>query len=111
MRVELGAAKPMDEVIAAWRGAIEGDGDLRRGPRERTRAGDSPRRRALPGATPDAALRYGETPGWDSLAHMQLVGEIEDSFDVMLEAEDVVAMSSFDEAVRILGKQGVAFSD
>ena len=41
---------------------------------------------------------------------MQLVGEIEDTFDIMLETDDVIDMSSYGAALGILGKYGVEFS-
>lgn len=53
-------------------------------------------------------VKYQETEGWDSLAHMALVGEIEDRFEIMLETDDVIDMSSFDIALEILKKYGVA---
>ena len=37
-----------------------------------------------PDATDWANLAYRGIPEWDSVAHMQLVGEIEDTFDIML---------------------------
>ena len=52
-------------------------------------------------------LRYQDNEKWDSLAHMSLVATIEDEFSVMIDTDDVIGMSSFDEAVRILGKYGV----
>jgi acyl carrier protein len=54
-------------------------------------------------------LEYRKIPQWDSLAHMQLVEEIEDSFNVMLETDDVIALSSFNQAKVILSKYGVVF--
>jgi acyl carrier protein len=54
-------------------------------------------------------LAYGECPEWDSLAHMALVAELENAFGLMLDTEDIIAMSSVAEIRRILGKQGVAF--
>lgn len=54
------------------------------------------------------AVRYGETPGWDSLAHMQLITELEDSCDILIDTDDVIDLSSFDKAVEILAKYGVA---
>jgi acyl carrier protein len=61
---------------------------------------------------PDAdheALAYRETPTWDSVAHMQLIVAIEGVFDVMLETEEVLALSSFPEARNILRKHGITF--
>ena len=55
-------------------------------------------------------LAYRGIPEWDSVAHMQLVGEIEDAFDIMLETDDVIDMSSFIKAKEILGKYGIDFS-
>ena len=52
-------------------------------------------------------LTYRGIPEWDSVAHMQLVGEIEDSFDIMLETDDVIGMSSYTLAKEILAKYGV----
>lgn len=54
------------------------------------------------------ALAYGVTPGWDSVAHMNLVAEIENTFNVMLSTEDVIDMSSFSKAKEIVAKQGVS---
>jgi acyl carrier protein len=54
-------------------------------------------------------LSYRGAEEWDSVAHMQLVGEIEQVFDVMLETQDVLAMSSFNKAVSILVRHGVSF--
>ncbi len=49
-------------------------------------------------------LKYSETPYWDSVAHMALVAAIEESFDIMLDTEDVIDMSSFLKAQQILAK-------
>ncbi|MCX7735871.1 MAG: acyl carrier protein [Candidatus Kapabacteria bacterium] len=53
-------------------------------------------------------LSYGSL-GWDSVAHMKIIAAIEDSFDIMLETEDVIDMSSFKKAKEILTKYGIAF--
>jgi acyl carrier protein len=55
-------------------------------------------------------LAYGQTAGWDSVAHMTLVNEIETGFDIMLDTNDVIGMSSFIKARGILGKYGVVFA-
>lgn len=63
---------------------------------------------------PDAAvddLQYQDNAQWDSLAHMSLVAAIEDEFEIMIDTDDVINMSSFAEAVRILGKYGVDFNE
>lgn len=52
-------------------------------------------------------LAYRNIPEWDSVAHMQVVAEIEDAFDIMLETDDVIGMSSFPVTIEILAKYGV----
>jgi acyl carrier protein len=54
-------------------------------------------------------LAYSSIPEWDSIAHLGLVAEIEDVFDVALETDDIIDLSSVAEARRILTKLGVAF--
>lgn len=63
------------------------------------------------GLAPDVdptGLAYAQNPAWDSVAHMQLIGALESEFDIMLETDDVIAMSSFREAERIVRNYGVA---
>ncbi|GIJ51683.1 acyl carrier protein [Virgisporangium aliadipatigenens] len=62
----------------------------------------------LPAEVDWSALAYRKVPEWDSVAHMQLVGEIEEAFGVMLDTADVLGMSSFAAARDILSKHGVA---
>lgn len=54
-------------------------------------------------------LKYRGIREWDSVAHMQLVGEIEEAFDVRLDSDDVIGMSSYTIAKEILGKYDVVF--
>jgi acyl carrier protein len=49
-------------------------------------------------------LRYAEIPQWDSVAHMALVAAIEEGFDIMIDTEDVIDMSSFEKAKQIVSK-------
>ena len=55
-------------------------------------------------------LEYRGIPQWDSVAHMAVVAEIEDAFDVMLEVDDVIGMSSYKVTKDILAKYGLAFA-
>jgi acyl carrier protein len=52
---------------------------------------------------------YGQTAGWDSTAHMGLVAGIENHFDIMLDTQDLIDLSSFGKATEILVKYGVTF--
>jgi acyl carrier protein len=53
------------------------------------------------------SLAYGKHEKWDSIAHMALVAELEDAFDIMLDTDDVIAMSSYPVALEILRRYGV----
>lgn len=67
-------------------------------------------RGALASAEDDGAIRAAEYrmfPGWDSIAHMQLIADIEAAFDVMLDTDQVIDMSSFAKAKSILLSHGV----
>jgi acyl carrier protein len=57
-----------------------------------------------------SSLTYRGIPEWDSVAHMQVIAEIEDAFDIMLEIDDVTGMSSFEIAKDILTKYDLSFS-
>jgi acyl carrier protein len=54
-------------------------------------------------------LAYNSTPAWDSVAHMALVAEIDDQFDIMLETDDVLELSSFAKAKELLKKYDITF--
>ena len=58
---------------------------------------------------PVDSLEYRGIEKWDSLAHMSLIAALEDEFDVMIDIDDVIDMSSFAKAREILGKLGVEF--
>ena len=49
-------------------------------------------------------LKYNETTGWDSLAHMRIVASLEEVFDCIMETDDILDMSSFRKALEIMGK-------
>ncbi len=54
-------------------------------------------------------LRYGKIQQWDSVAHMGLIAEIEDTFEVMLDTDDIIDMSSYLIIKEILGRYDVSF--
>ena len=55
------------------------------------------------------ALAYRQIEQWDSVAHMVLIAELEDQFDVLLDTDDVIDLSSFDKCKEILSKHGFSF--
>lgn len=54
-------------------------------------------------------LQYNTIKEWDSTAHMVLISELENTFDVMLDTDDIIDMSSVAKAKEILGKYDVSF--
>jgi acyl carrier protein len=54
-----------------------------------------------------ADLAYNSISAWDSVAHMTLVAAIEQEFDLMLDTDDIIGMSSVAKAEEILRKHGV----
>ena len=49
-------------------------------------------------------LQYASIPQWDSVAHMTLIVCLEDEFDIMIDTDDVIDMSSFKKAKEIVAK-------
>lgn len=54
-------------------------------------------------------LQYNSIDEWDSVGHMALVAELEDTFDIMLDTDDIIAMSSPKKAREILEKYEIEF--
>ncbi|WP_047979872.1 acyl carrier protein [Ornithinibacillus contaminans] len=54
-------------------------------------------------------LTYNSVPEWDSVGHMALIAEIEDTFDIMLDTDDVLDISSFAKTKEILTKYDIFF--
>ncbi|MEA4928321.1 MAG: acyl carrier protein [Candidatus Limiplasma sp.] len=53
------------------------------------------------------ALVYGQSKAWDSVGHMALVAALEDAFNIMLEMDDIIDLSSFEKGKEILRKYAV----
>jgi acyl carrier protein len=49
-------------------------------------------------------LKYNSIPEWDSVAHMSLIAELEDVYDIMLDTDDIVAMETVEKIRTILVK-------
>lgn len=49
-------------------------------------------------------LKYNTIHQWDSVAHMALIAAIEEGFDIMIDADDVIGMSSFAKAKEIVSR-------
>lgn len=44
----------------------------------------------------------GDIPGWDSLGHVSLMAEIQDTFGKHIPVEDAIEVESIDDIVRLL---------
>ena len=51
-------------------------------------------------------LEYQAIPEWDSVGHMELVTVIEDTFDIMMDTDDIVDLSSYER----VGRQNMTLS-
>tara|TARA_B110000211_G_scaffold230837_1_gene291155 strand:- start:7333 stop:7569 length:237 start_codon:yes stop_codon:yes gene_type:complete len=54
-------------------------------------------------------LVYQSVDMWDSVGHMGLIADLEDTFDITLEMDDIVDFSGFLEGKNILLKYDVSF--
>lgn len=52
-------------------------------------------------------LEYQSIIKWDSIGHMRLMSELENTFDIELETDDIIDFSSYDKGKEILKKYGV----
>lgn len=52
-------------------------------------------------------LEYRSISQWDSVGHMQLIAAIEDAFDIMMDTDDIIDLSSFEKGKEILAKYEV----
>jgi acyl carrier protein len=50
------------------------------------------------------SIAWGQTEEWDSVAHMQLVAALEVTFGIMIDTDDVIAMSDYSEIRRIVNE-------
>ena len=55
-------------------------------------------------------LKYQSIPEWDSISHMVLISQLEEDFDISLDTDDVIDMSSVGKAKEILTKYKVDFN-
>lgn len=47
-------------------------------------------------------LQYQQIELWDSVGHMTLVANLEDAFDIMMETDDIIDLSSYEKGKEIL---------
>jgi len=52
-------------------------------------------------------LAYQSVENWDSVGHMTLVATLEETFDIMLDTDDIIDFSSYEKGKEILAKYNV----
>ena len=52
-------------------------------------------------------LEYNSIEAWDSIGHMQMIAELEDTFDIEFEMDDIIDFSSYNKGFEILEKYGI----
>ena len=55
----------------------------------------------------DEDFNFGVTDNWDSFAHMELIAELEDAFNIMFQVEDITHFGGYENGKKILLKYGV----
>lgn len=57
------------------------------------------------------SFTYEERSDWDSMSHFALITELEESFDLIFETEDILNYQSFDNGIKILENYGISFDE
>lgn len=55
-----------------------------------------------------SALKYQDVDNWDSIGHVKMIADLEESFNIMMETDDIIDFSSYTKGVDILKKYGVS---
>ena len=65
----------------------------------------------VPASALGESFTFADTPQWDSVAHLTLISELEDAFDVMFDSDDILHYGSYENGKNILRRYGVSFDD
>lgn len=52
-------------------------------------------------------LTYQAISNWDSVGHMDLIATLEDTFDIMMDTDDIIDFNSFTKGIEIMKKYNV----
>lgn len=55
------------------------------------------------------SFTFKAVPQWDSVVHLSLISNLEDAFDIMFDAYDILHYGSYLNGMEILKKYGVEF--
>jgi acyl carrier protein len=65
----------------------------------------------LPPDTQPGDIKQNAVAAWDSLAMVQLIADLQETFCVEFDLEEIVALRSYEEIRRALSKRGVSLND
>ena len=63
----------------------------------------------VPESVLNESFTFHDVKVWDSVAHFTLITELEDTFDVLFDTEDILHYGSYYNGIEILKKYGVEF--
>ncbi len=49
-------------------------------------------------------LKYQDISVWDSVGHMNLIAALEETFDIMMDTDDIIDLSSYEKGKEILAE-------
>ena len=52
-------------------------------------------------------IEYNSIKLWDSIGHMELMAELEDTFEIEIETDDIINFSSYKKGIEILRNYGI----
>ena len=50
-------------------------------------------------------LRYQDIEAWDSVGHMTLIAALEESFDIMMDTDDIIDFNSYEKGMELLSQK------
>jgi acyl carrier protein len=54
-----------------------------------------------------STLSYQGLDTWDSIGHMKMIATLEETFDIMIEMDDILDFSSYTKGFKIVEKYGI----
>ena len=54
---------------------------------------------------------FSNIAAWDSLAHLSLISELEDAFNIMFETDDILHYGGYLNGIEILKRYGIGFEN
>lgn len=55
----------------------------------------------------NADFTFKDVAKWDSVAHLSLITELEDEFDILFDSDDILHFGSYENGKKILRKMGL----